>query len=40
MIKVTMLTPEEIMRQLGFDNEHTDWAELIYTTLEDNADIG
>ena len=40
VIKVTMLTPDEIMRELGFDEEHMDWAMLIYGTLADSENSG
>ena len=40
VIKVTTQAPEDIMRELGFDDEHMNWATLIYDTLKNNLDNG
>ena len=40
VMQVTTLAPEEIMRELGFDSEHINWATLIHETLADNENGG
>lgn len=40
VMKVTTLSPNEIMENLNFDDEHKDWATLIYETYVGGQDGG